>query len=254
MAEFVVLHPDSHCLTCPVRNRGLCAPLPPDHVRFLENLSTGTHRYPAGTDLFREGELCSNYFTIIGGWAFSYVLLEHGNRQILDFALPGTFLGFQSDPALPMAYSTQCLTEVRVCVSPKPAVYQVLRTEARFALKLCEAEACQKDRSIDHLANVGQRDALERVAHLIVGLFHRAHDRLPKKAGELTEFPLRLGHISDALGITREHASRTLRTLREQGICDTRRRVLRVQNPAALLKLSGFEPDPMQSPTMPWPA
>jgi CRP/FNR family transcriptional regulator, anaerobic regulatory protein len=254
MADYVVLRPGSHCLTCPVRTKGLCAPLPPDQIRFLEDVSTGTHRYPAGTDLFRQGELCQSYFTVMEGWAFSYVLLEHGNRQILDFALPGTFLGFQSDPELPMAYSMQCLTAVRACVSPKRGVYQKLRTEARFALKLCEAEACQKDRSSDHLANVGQRDAFERVTHLIVGLFHRAHDRLPDKAGETTEFPLRLAHISDALGITREHTSRTLRALRERGICDTRRRVLQILNPAELLKLSGFEREPAHLPTLSRPA
>jgi CRP/FNR family transcriptional regulator len=254
MAELVVLHSGSQCLTCPVRTKGLCAPLPPDQVRFLEHLSTGKHLYPAGTDLFRQGELCSNYFTIVEGWVFTYMILEHGNRQILDFALPGTFLGFQPDPELPMAYSAQCLTSVRVCVSPKRGVYQVLRSEARFALKLCETEACQKDRSSDHLANVGQRDAFARVTHLIVGLFYRAHDRLPEKAGEETEFPLQLGHISDALGITREHTSRTLRALREQGICDARRRVLRILNPAALLKLAGFERDPTQLPSMSRPA
>jgi Crp-like helix-turn-helix domain len=62
---------------------------------------------------------------------------------------------------------------------------------------------------------------------------------------------LRLGHISDALGITREHASRTLRALREQGICDARGGVLRILNPASLLKLSGTPQDPTHLPSMP---
>jgi CRP/FNR family transcriptional regulator len=244
------VHVGGNCLKCPVRTKGLCTPLLPDQMRFLEHLSTGRTLYPAGTDLFRQGEPCSSYFTIMEGWAFSYVLLEEGNRQILDFALPGEFLGFQPDPERPMAYSAQCLTSVRACISPKREVYQVLRREARFALKLCEVEACQKDRSRDNLANIGQRDAFARVTHLIVELFRRAHDRLPEKAGEATEFPLRLAHISDALGITREHASRTLRALREQGICEAGGRVLRILNPGALLKLSGFEQDPTHLPSM----
>jgi CRP/FNR family transcriptional regulator len=246
-----VVHMGGNCLKCPVRTTGLCAPLLPDQMRFLEHLSTGKHLYPAGTDLFRQGELCSSYFTIMEGWAFTSVLLEQGNRQILDFALPGEFLGFQPDPERPMAYSAQCLTAVRVCVSPKRGVYQVLRREARFALKLCEVEACQKDRSRDTLANVGQRDAFARVTHLIVELFRRAHDRLPENAGEETAFPLRLAHISDALGITREHTSRTLRALREQGICDARGRVLRILNPASLLRLAGFEQDATRRPSIP---
>jgi CRP/FNR family transcriptional regulator, anaerobic regulatory protein len=250
MAGNSVVHLGGNCWKCPVRTKGLCAPLPPDQMRFLEHLSTGRHVYPAGTDLLRQGENCANYFTIVEGWAFTYVLLEQGNRQILDFALPGEFLGFQPDPERPMAYSAQCLTAVRACVAPKRGVYQVLRREARFALKLCEVEACQDTRLLDHLANVGQRDAVARLSHLIVELFHRAHDRLPEREGEETEFPLRLAHISDALGITREHASRTLRTLREEGICDAHRRVLRILDPTSLLKLSGFERDPAHLPPM----
>ena len=251
MAGNKVVQLDGNCPKCPVQTQGLCAPLLPDRMRFLENLATGKHVYSAGSELFSQGEICPSYFVVIEGWAFTYVLLEQGNRQILDFALPGEFLGFQPDPAHPMAYSAKCLTSIRACISPKRGVYRVLQREARFALKLCEIEARQKDRLRDHLANVGQRDAIARVAHLIVELFQRAHDRLPKKAGEETQFPLRLAHISDALGITREHASRTLRALREQAICEVGRGVLRILDPASLLRVSGFEQDPMSLTELP---
>jgi CRP/FNR family transcriptional regulator, anaerobic regulatory protein len=251
MEEIVDLRPGSNCLRCPVRTKGLCAPLPPNQNRLLERVSTSTHLYPAGSELFGQGELCSSYVTIMEGWAFTCVLLEQGNRQILDFALPGELLGFRLDPERPMAYSAQCLTAVRACLSPKREVCQMLRREARFALKLCELEACQEARSRDHLANIGQRDAIARVAHLIVGLFRRLHDRLPERAGEAIEFPLQLAHIGDALGITREHASRTLRALREQGVCDARGGALRILDPASLLELSGFEQAPPHLPAMP---
>ena len=251
MVERTATHAGSNCLKCPVRAKGLCTPLPPDQIRFLEQLSTGIHLYPAESELFRQGEYCPSFFTITEGWAFTYVLLEHGNRQILDFALPGAFLGFQPDPESPMLYSARCLTSVRACIYPKPAVYEMLRREVRFAVQLCEVEACQEVRLSDHLANVGQRDAFARVTHLIVELFQRTHDRLPAKAGEVVEFPLKLNHVSDAVGITREHASRTLRALREQGICDLRGRVLRILNPAALLEFSGFDHDPGHALTTP---
>src|SRR5689334_2992224 len=107
MGEYAELHPGGNCPKCPVHAKGLCAPLLPDQVRFLESLSTGKQLYASGSELFAQGEVCSSYFTIMEGWAFTYVLLEQGNRQILDFALPGEFLGFQADPAAPMAYSAQ---------------------------------------------------------------------------------------------------------------------------------------------------
>ena len=235
---------DGACVRCPIREKGLCARLPADEVRFLEHLVIGTRLYPAGADLFRQGESCSRYFSVTEGWAFTYTLFEHGRRQILDFALPGAFLGFEPDPELPMTYSAQCLTAVRVCITPKREVYQVLQREAKFALNLCEVEACQEARANEHLANIGQRDALERVARLIVELFYRTHDRLPAQAGETSEFPLSLGHISDALGISGEHVSRTLRALRELEICDLRKHVLRILDPSSLLRLSDFEQAP----------
>lgn len=249
MVALAVVRRESSCLKCPVRATGLCVPLPPEQVRFIEHVSTGIQAYRAGTDLFLQGGSCSSFFIVTEGWAFTYLLLENGGRQILDFALPGAFLGFQPDPELPMTHSAQCLTAVRACIAPKPAVYPILQREARFALQMCEVEACHQVRAHDHLANVGQRDAPARVAHLIVELYSRTRHRMPAKAGEVTEFPLRLNHISDALGITREHASRTLRTLRENGICDVRRRTLRILDPSSLLRLSGFEHDASQLPT-----
>jgi len=234
----------SRCPHCPARHSGVCAPLGPDHVRLFEQSSTGLELHLRGAELLRQGERSPSFYVVTYGWAFTYVLLEDGQRQILDFALPGAFLGFQPDPFAPMTYSAGCLTDVRVCAAPRRRLCELLATDARFAMQMCMVESCQEARVADHLANVAQRDAEARLAHLVVELFHRLHDRLPGPAPEKLDLPLSHSDLGDALGLTREHVSRTLRKLREARICELSEGDLYIMHPAALVTLSGCEHDP----------
>jgi CRP/FNR family transcriptional regulator len=234
----------SRCPHCPARHSGVCAPLGPDHVRLFEESAAGLELHLRGTDLFCQGERSPSFYVVTHGWAFTYMLLEDGQRQILDFALPGAFLGFQPEPLAPMTYSAGCLTDVRVCAAPRRRLCEMLASDARFAMQMCMVETCQEARVNDHLANVAQRDAEARLAHLVVELFYRMRDRMPGPAPETFDTPLSHSDLGDALGLTREHVSRTLKKLRETGICELRDGVLHITHPAALVTLSGCEHDP----------
>ena len=44
---------------------------------------------PTGTDLYRQGDICSTYFIVLSGWIALSVLFDDGSCQILDFARRG---------------------------------------------------------------------------------------------------------------------------------------------------------------------
>ena len=75
----------------------------------IADLEAGARVIPTGTDLYRQGDICSTYFIVLGGWIALSVLLDDGSCQILDFALPGAILGFQQAPDAPMYHSARCL-------------------------------------------------------------------------------------------------------------------------------------------------
>jgi CRP-like cAMP-binding protein len=195
----------------------------------------------AGTDIYYQGEPCDELYTLLDGWVYLYQILEDGRRQILDFALPGAFLGFQGSLGAPMTHSAQCLTDIAVCVFPLNNLLDLFRRHPELALLMALITARVWTLANEHLTNVGRRTARERVAHLLLELFFRVRLCDPSPHGDTIELPLTQEHIGDALGLTSVHVNRTLRRLREDGLLAVSGRTLRVLDPDQLAEVAGFD-------------
>jgi CRP/FNR family transcriptional regulator, anaerobic regulatory protein len=125
----------------------------------IADLETGARVMSVGSDLYRQGDLCSTYYIILGGWIALSVLLDDGSCQILDFALPGAVLGFQSGPDAPMYHSARCLSVVRVYACPRSKLDTVMESNPRIAVVLCRQITADEARAHDHLTNLGLRSA-----------------------------------------------------------------------------------------------
>jgi CRP-like cAMP-binding protein len=150
----------------------------------ITDLEAGARVIPAGSDLYRQGDLCSTYFIVLNGWIALSVLLDDGSCQILDFALPGAVLGFQSAPNAPMYHSARCLSLVRVYAFPRRKLDNIIETNPSLAVLLCRQITANEARAHDHLTNLGLRGARERIAHLLLEIYVRLRRRLPVEPGE----------------------------------------------------------------------
>src|SRR6516165_10082007 len=103
----------------------------------ITDLETGARVIPSGSDLYRQGEICSTYYVVLSGWIALSALLDDGSCQILDFALPGAVLGFQSGAGAPMYHSARCLSVVRVYAFPRASWIQ--SSKAIHASLFCSA-------------------------------------------------------------------------------------------------------------------
>ena len=226
-----------------MRDDAICAPLSDDEIAVVETFKSGHRELSAGADLYAQDEVCDELYTLLDGWVYLYQMLEDGRRQILDFALPGAFLGFQPELSAPAAHSAHCLTDISVCVFPRGTLLELFRAHPELALRMAWITARDGALAREHLTNVGRRSARERVAHLLLELFYRVR-RGSAPAGEnAVELPLTQEHIADALGLTTVHVNRTLRALREAGLMAMRGGMLRILDPGALAELAGFDPD-----------
>ena len=88
-----------------MRDDALCAPVSDDEIAVIEDFKSGHRQLPAGADLSAQDEACDELYTLLDGWVYLYQILEDGGRQILDFALPGAFLGFQPELSAPASHS-----------------------------------------------------------------------------------------------------------------------------------------------------
>ena len=169
--------------------------------------------------------------------------LSDGRRQVLRFALPGDFIGFQPDPESPVLHSAQALTAVRVCVFRQDSLMEMFREHPMLAIQMAWIASRDEALAHDHMTSLGRRPAKERIAQLFLEIQHRLAARGPVDERAGIPVPLKQEHIADALGLTTIHVNRTLRTLREAGMAVLRGGLLRIQNRAALVEMTGFRPD-----------
>ena len=96
----------------------------------------------------------------------------------------------------------------------------------------------------EHLTSLGRRSARDRIAHLLLELFHRVRlrEQIPSAENSI-DFPLTQEMIGNAVGLTAIHVNRTLMELRREGWIEIKSRRLIIPDPEALSKFIGFNID-----------
>ena len=193
-----------------------------------------------GQEIISEGRRCGAVFVLIEGIAIRYRILRDGQRQILNFVLPGDFVGVMScrfDSAL---CSVKTLTAGTIAAIPLPALVAFSEAQPRAAAKLFWSFGCEAAILAEHLIAVGRRSARERIAHLLLEL----HSRLARigLAGERSyRLPLTQEIISDTLGLSIPYVNRVLQELRQQKLVTIKDQWVVIENFDELAALADFE-------------
>ena len=240
--------PDN-CRVCRVHEAAICAPLTRDELCLFQQFKSETRQVPAGQDIYTQGGRADEVFTLLDGWVVLYEILENGRRQVLDFALSGAFLAFAPNLDAPTTHAAQAITDASLCVFPRERLIEMLRAYPEVLMRLAWLTARDKFLAQGHLTNVGRRPARERVAHLLLELFHRRRALEPAGDGDSIALPLTQEHIGDALGLTAVHVNRTLRKLREDGLLALKGRTLAILDPDGLAAIAGFDAETLDGQT-----
>ena len=230
------------CRDCRARIDGLCTGASSELLQFISTYKSGDRRIRAGQDLFTLGEPCEDVYNLVDGWAFLYSTLDHGRRQILNFALPGAVMGFLPLGRGNATHGVQALTDVVVCVIPRNAFDRLLKDQANVGMRLAWLMSRDRSLSFDRLTSVGIHAARQRVAHLLLELFIRCRSQWPGRWPQEMLLPLTQEHIADATGLTFVHVNRVLRDLRRNGIAEFHYRRLRILDPDRLVEVAGVDP------------
>lgn len=178
---------------------------------------------------------------LLEGFAYRYVVLPNGRRQVLAYILPGEFCGRYMDSCdcsehIATLSAVKIGTFAREELSGMAYRFPALGRALELSRAVEQATLCQ------WLLNLGQRSALERTAHLLCELFFRLRCLgLTHEGG--CEVPLRQADIADALAISAVHLNRTLTQIRRLGIGSFLRNHLVIDDLPGLQKLAGFRPD-----------
>jgi CRP-like cAMP-binding protein len=88
--------------------------------------------------------------------------------------------------------------------------------------------------------SVGRRNALERIAFVLLHLFLRA-EQVRMTSENKVEFPFTRQHLADALGMSLVHTNKTLRRLMASKAARWKNRTFEVLDREALTALAGYQ-------------
>src|SRR3546814_8330913 len=80
----------------------------------------------AGTEFVRDGEPYDHTYIVKDGWAIRFKTLSDGRRQILNFVLPGDFIGLFSALFEVADHSVAALTDMEVHPTDPAALVTLL--------------------------------------------------------------------------------------------------------------------------------
>ena len=233
------------CHECRLRTTDAFSPVTAQELAFIEKLRTATISIEAGRDIISEQKSTGKIYTLYAGWAFRYKTLSDGRRQIMNFLLPGDLVGLQEKFADGATSGVQAATDVMLCVFPQDGLWEIFRNHPSLGYDVTWLAAREENMLDENLLTTGRRNAMERVAMLLLHLFRRAQRVGLTRDGEV-DFPFNQQHIADALGLSLVHTNKTLRRLHRLGLHEIRDGRLRVINPKALQRIADYYDRPLR--------
>ncbi len=224
-----------------MRKLGAFVALSDVELSVLDGLHKRRRTFVAGRDLVHQGQTDQAAYLLISGWACSYKLLADGQKQIINFQIPGDLLGFRSVALHISDHTVEPVTDIEVTEVHVSDLMKAFADTPRLATAVLWAASRDEAMVVEHLVNIGRRDAAERTVHFLLELGARLSlVGMGSKAGYAC--PLSQYLMADSMGLSAVHVNRVLRMLRESGMATFRDGFVKFDDYDRLVEFADFEP------------
>lgn len=211
-----------------------------DELEVMSDLHRRRRNFAVGMDMIYQGQVDQSAYVLASGWACSYKILSDGTRQIVDFQIPGDFLGLRSVLFRTADHNIEPITPVQASEVSQRDLLTVFSKTPRLATAVLWAASRDEAMVVEHLIDLGRRSSTERMAHFLLEMGARLQlVGLGDKTGY--KCPLSQYLLADALGLSAVHINRVLRELREAGLVTFQRGRVEFDNYKGLVQLAGFD-------------
>ena len=167
----------------------------------------------AANYLVREGEPPQVCYLLISGFAYRHKVTGEGERQIIAVHMAGDFLDLQNSMLEVADHNVQALTRCEVASVPVAALRALAASHPTVAMAMWIETLVDAAIFREWIVNVGRRDALARIGHLLCEFALRLRAAgLADDSGSY-ELPMTQEQIADAVGLTPVHVNRVLKEL-----------------------------------------
>ena len=228
------------CKNCPLRGRDQFVPMSREEVNVMQRFKVGELIVDAGAPILMQGSNSPQLFTTLHGMGLRYKTLADGKRQVVNFILPGDFIGLQAAVLGEMGHSVEATTKMTLCVFNRSAIWSFFKDNPERAFAVTWLAAAEEHFLGDALATVGQRTALQSVAWALTKVYLRG-EQLDMVSRSQMPLPFRQQDLADALGLSLVHTNKTLRTLRTRQLAQWSDGVLSIADIDKLAEIAMLE-------------
>ena len=228
--------------SCLIRKLENFTRLSGEDKRALERLAAIVHTVDADRDIIHEGDSPGHVNLILEGWACRYKQLEDGRRQIIAYFVPGDLCDTHVFILREMDHSIGTLTPVRLVQIHRDALLDLTDRHPRITRALWWETLVTAAIQREWTVNLGQRSAMERLAHLFCELFQRLQ-AVGLTDGDTCPLPLTQNELADTVGQTSVHVNRTLQEMRASGLIILKGKRLTIPDLDRLQRVALFNPN-----------
>jgi CRP-like cAMP-binding protein len=208
-------------------------------VRALFDLPHRISISEAGHYIVREGDNSGSCTVICSGFAYRSKIAGSGARQILSVHLRGDLVDLQNSLLGEADHNVQALARVEVAHIAQRALLDVAEAYPAIARALWRDTLVEGSIFREWILNVGQRDARQRISHLLCELVLRQEEAKVCE-GPCYQWPFTQEQVGDATGLTSVHVNRTIQCLRKDGLIETNGRSVTIVDWPRLQRAGDF--------------
>jgi CRP-like cAMP-binding protein len=197
---------------------------------------------PGREDVISQGDRTGGVKLLLEGFACRYKVLEDGRRQIVAYFVPGDLCDLRVFILKRMDHSIGALVASKVATISPENVLKLTHSYPTLTRALWWSTLVEEAIAREWIVNVGQRNALERMAHLFCELLYRFR-AVGLNQGMSCTLPLTQVELAETLGLSSVHVNRTLQELRRKKLITLENGMLTIQDLDALKEISLFNPD-----------
>ncbi|EHA16898.1 Crp/Fnr family transcriptional regulator [Halomonas sp. HAL1] len=212
--------------------------LSPEDKALLLGLELSPRYMSANEVLWQESEDADLFCVVKEGWAYSYRNLKNGSKQVLKFYLPGDIIGIRDFGFTRRLASAAMINKGVICPFSYQQLFELFG-RSNLAAGIVATATRQQAQLSERLIYLGKYSAHEQLAHFLYEIYLRLK-RIEAVKDNSFFMPLTQELISDALGMSPVHVSRTFSMLREEGLVIRNRQHVKLPDPEALARLVEF--------------
>jgi CRP-like cAMP-binding protein len=212
-----------------------------DERQALEALPMQVMVIKDNQDIVRIGDRPSRSCLILSGFACTYKVTVGGKRQIVSFAIAGDVPDLQSLHLKVLDNSISTISTCRVGFITHQDLREICDRYPRIAAAFWRETLIDASIFREWVMNVGQREAYQRMAHVLCELLVRLR-AVGLVEDHVCDLPITQGEFADALGVTNVHVNRVLQQMRADGLIETKGTQVRIPDWDRLKQVGEFDP------------